>query len=291
MIPNRIIQKVRHIEIRTKGLVNDLFGGEYHSAFKGQGMTFSEVSEYYPGDDIRMIDWNVTARNNTPFVKIYEEERELTVYIMVDVSHSGGFGTVNQLKSDLAAEIAAVLGFSAIKNQDKVGLILFSSEVEKYISPQKNKSHILRLIREVLFHKSSKKGTAIRNAIDFLMNVSKRKAVVFLISDFIDNGFWSSLKLANKKHDLIGIRIYDPAEISLPDLGLIKMFDPENENEFWVDTSSKKEKKLSKKSISENCEKFNDNFKKNKFDVINISTNEDYVEPIMNFFNRRERRS
>ena len=291
MIPKRIIQKVKHIEIRTKGLVNDLFGGEYHSAFKGQGMTFSEVREYYPGDDIRMIDWNVTARNNTPFVKIYEEERELTVYIMVDVSHSGGFGTVSQLKSDLAAEIAAVLGFSAIKNQDKVGLILFSSEVEKYISPQKNKSHILRLIREVLFHKSSKKGTAIRNAIDFLMNVSKRKAVVFLISDFIDNGFWSSLKLANKKHDLIGIRIYDPAEISLPDLGLIKMFDPENENEFWVDTSSKKEKKLSKKSISENWEKFNDNCKKNKFDVINISTNEDYVEPIMNFFNRRERRS
>ena len=291
MIPKRIIQKVKHIEIRTKGLVNDLFGGEYHSAFKGQGMTFSEVREYYPGDDIRMIDWNVTARNNTPFVKIYEEERELTVYIMVDVSHYGGFGTVNQLKSDLAAEIAAVLGFSAIKNQDKVGLILFSSEVEKYISPQKNKSHILRLIREVLFHKSSKKGTAIRNAIDFLMNVSKRKAVVFLISDFIDNGFWSSLKLANKKHDLIGIRIYDPAEISLPDLGLIKVFDPENENEFWVDTSSKKEKKLSKKSISENWEKFNDNCKKNKFDVINISTNEDYVEPIMNFFNRRERRS
>ena len=291
MIPKRIIQKVKHIEIRTKGLVNDLFGGEYHSAFKGQGMTFSEVREYYPGDDIRMIDWNVTARNNTPFVKIYEEERELTVYIMVDVSHSGGFGTVSQLKSDLAAEIAAVLGFSAIKNQDKVGLILFSSEVEKYISPQKNKSHILRLIREVLFHKSSKKGTAIRNAIDFLMNVSKRKAVVFLISDFIDNGFWSSLKLANKKHDLIGIRIYDPAEISLPDLGLIKVFDPENENEFWVDTSSKKEKKLSKKSISENWEKFNDNCKKNKFDIINISTNEDYAEPIMNFFSRRERRS
>ena len=291
MIPKRIIQKVKHIEIRTKGLVNDLFGGEYHSAFKGQGMTFSEVREYYPGDDIRMIDWNVTARNNTPFVKIYEEERELTVYIMVDVSHSGGFGTVSQLKSDLAAEIAAVLGFSAIKNQDKVGLILFSSEVEKYISPQKNKSHILRLIREVLFHKSSKKGTAIRNAIDFLMNVSKRKAVVFLISDFIDNGFWSSLKLANKKHDLIGIRIYDPAEISLPDLGLIKMFDPENENEFWVDTSSKKEKKLSKKSISENWEKFNNICKKNKFDVINISTNADYVEPIMNFFNQRERRS
>jgi len=291
MIPKKIIQKVRHIEIRTKGLVNDLFGGEYHSAFKGQGMTFSEVREYYPGDDIRMIDWNVTARNNAPFIKIFEEERELTVYILVDVSSSGGFGTINQLKSDLAAEIAAVLGFSAIKNQDKVGLILFSSEVEKYISPQKNKSHILRVIREVLFHKSRKKGTSIQNAIDFLMNVSKRKAVVFLISDFLDDGYWKSLKLANKKHDLIGIRIYDPAEISLPDLGLIRVIDPETDDEFWVDTSSANERKFSEKAISEKWLNFYDNCKKNKFDVINIKTDQDYVEPIMNFFHRRERRS
>ena len=206
MIPKKILQKVKHIEIRTKGLVNDLFGGEYHSAFKGQGMTFSEVREYYPGDDIRMIDWNVTARNNAPYVKIFEEERELTVYILVDISSSGSFGTIDQLKSEMAAEIAAVLGFSAIKNQDKVGLILFSSEVEKFIAPQKNKSHILRLIREVLFYKSQKKGTSIQSALDYLMNVSKRKSVVFLISDFLDSKYWKSLKLVNKKHDLIGIR-------------------------------------------------------------------------------------
>lgn len=291
MIPKKILQKVKHIEIRTKGLVNDLFGGEYHSAFKGQGMTFSEVREYYPGDDIRMIDWNVTARNNAPYVKIFEEERELTVYILVDISSSGSFGTIDQLKSEMAAEIAAVLGFSAIKNQDKVGLILFSSEVEKFIAPQKNKSHILRLIREVLFYKSQKKGTSIQSALDYLMNVSKRKSVVFLISDFLDSKYWKSLKLVNKKHDLIGIRISDPAEKSIPNIGLFKGYDPESGDEFWIDTSSKKERKLLRKSISEKWDDFDKKCKKNKFSLLTVSTSEDYVEPIMNFFHRRERRS
>lgn len=291
MIPKKILQKVKHIEIRTKGLVNDLFGGEYHSAFKGQGMTFSEVREYYPGDDIRMIDWNVTARNNAPYVKIFEEERELTVYILVDISSSGSFGTINQLKSEMAAEIAAVLGFSAIKNQDKVGLILFSSEVEKFIVPQKNKSHILRLIREVLFYKSQKKGTSIQSALDYLMNVSKRKSVVFLISDFLDSKYWKSLKLVNKKHDLIGIRISDPAEKSIPNIGLFKGYDPESGDEFWIDTSSNKERKLLRKSISEKWDDFDKKCKKNKFSLLTVSTNQDYVEPIMNFFHRRERRS
>ena len=291
MIPKKILQKVKHIEIRTKGLVNDLFGGEYHSAFKGQGMTFSEVREYYPGDDIRMIDWNVTARNNAPYVKIFEEERELTVYILVDISSSGSFGTINQLKSEMAAEIAAVLGFSAIKNQDKVGLILFSSEVEKFIAPQKNKSHILRLIREVLFYKSQKKGTSIQSALDYLMNVSKRKSVVFLISDFLDSKYWKSLKLVNKKHDLIGIRISDPAEKSIPNIGLFKGYDPESGDEFWIDTSSNKERKLLRRSISEKWDDFDKKCKKNKFSLLTVSTNEDYVEPIMNFFHRRERRS
>ena len=291
MIPKKILQKVKHIEIRTKGLVNDLFGGEYHSAFKGQGMTFSEAREYYPGDDIRMIDWNVTARNNAPYVKIFEEERELTVYILVDISSSGSFGTIDQLKSEMAAEIAAVLGFSAIKNQDKVGLILFSSEVEKFIAPQKNKSHILRLIREVLFYKSQKKGTSIQSALDYLMNVSKRKSVVFLISDFLDSKYWKSLKLVNKKHDLIGIRISDPAEKSIPNIGLFKGYDPESGDEFWIDTSSNKERKLLRRSISEKWDDFDKKCKKNKFSLLTVSTNEDYVEPIMNFFHRRERRS
>ena len=290
MIPKEIIKKVRHIEIRTKGLVNDLFGGEYHSIFKGRGMTFSEVREYVAGDDIRMIDWNVTARNEAPFVKIFEEERELTVYLLVDVSQSGNFGTINQFKSELAAEIAAVLGFSAIKNQDKVGLILFSDEVEKYISPKKNKSHVLRVIREVLFNKPASSGTSIQAGIDFLMNVAKRKSVVFLISDFIDQGYWKSLKLANNKHDMIGIRISDPAEQLIPDIGLIKIQDPETNEKIWVDVSSNKDRENLSRSVNEKWDIFERECSRNQFDVINISTGKDYVNPLMNFFRKREKR-
>ena len=290
MIPKEIIKKVRHIEIRTKGLVNDLFGGEYHSIFKGRGMTFSEVREYVAGDDIRMIDWNVTARNDAPFVKIFEEERELTVYLLVDVSQSGNFGTINQFKSELAAEIAAVLGFSAIKNQDKVGLILFSDDVEKYIAPKKNKSHILRVIREVLFNKPASSGTSIQAGIDFLMNVAKRKSVVFLISDFIDQGYWKSLKLANNKHDMIGIRISDPAELLIPDIGLIKVQDPETNEKIWVDVSSNKDRENLSRSINEKWDIFERECSRNQFDVINISTEKDYVNPLMNFFQKREKR-
>ncbi|SVB98548.1 uncharacterized protein METZ01_LOCUS251402 [marine metagenome] len=290
MIPKEIIKKVRHIEIRTKGLVNDLFGGEYHSIFKGRGMTFSEVREYVAGDDIRMIDWNVTARNDAPFVKIFEEERELTVYLLVDVSQSGNFGTINQFKSELAAEIAAVLGFSAIKNQDKVGLILFSDDVEKYIAPKKNKSHILRVIREVLFNKPASSGTSIQAGIDFLMNVAKRKSVVFLISDFIDQGYWKSLKLANNKHDMIGIRISDPAELLIPDIGLIKVQDPETNEKIWVDVSSNKDRENLSRSVQEKWDIFERECSRNQFDVINISTEKDYVNPLMNFFRKREKR-
>jgi len=290
MIPKEIIKKVRHIEIRTKGLVNDLFGGEYHSIFKGRGMTFSEVREYVAGDDIRMIDWNVTARNDAPFVKIFEEERELTVYLLVDVSQSGNFGTINQFKSELAAELAAVLGFSAIKNQDKVGLILFSDDVEKYIAPKKNKSHILRVIREVLFNKPASSGTSIQAGIDFLMNVAKRKSVVFLISDFIDQGYWKSLKLANNKHDMIGIRISDPAELLIPDIGLIKVQDPETNEKIWVDVSSNKDRENLSRSVNEKWDIFERECSRNQFDVINISTGKDYVNPLMNFFRKREKR-
>ena len=290
MIPKEIIKKVRHIEIRTKGLVNDLFGGEYHSIFKGRGMTFSEVREYVSGDDIRMIDWNVTARNNTPYVKIFEEERELTVYLLVDVSQSGNFGTVNQFKSELAAEIAAVLGFSAIKNQDKVGLILFSDEVEKYIVPKKNKSHILRVIREVLFNKPRNSGTSIQAGIDFLLNVAKRKSVVFLISDFLDKSYWKSLKLANNKHDMIGIRISDPAEELIPNMGLIKIEDPETKEKVWVDISSKKDRVRHLSTIQKKWNDFQEECNRNQFDVIYVSTERDYVEPLMEFFRKREKR-
>ena len=291
MIPKEILKKVRQIEIRTKGLVNDLFGGEYHSVFKGRGMTFSEVREYYPGDDIRMIDWNVTARSNTPFIKIFEEERELTVYLLVDISRSGHFGTTNQFKSELAAEIAAVLGFSAIKNKDKVGLILFSDHVEKYIIPKKDKSHILRVVREVLFNEPQARETSIKSGLDFLMNVAKRKSVVFLISDFLDNQFWKSLKLANRKHDMIGIRISDQAEENIPNLGLVKIQDTENQSEFWADMSSNQHREQLSKKINEKWNNFQNECLSNQFDVINVKTNMDYVEPLMNYFNKREKRN
>ena len=290
MIPKEILQKVRHIEIRTKGLVNDLFGGEYHSVFKGRGMTFSEVREYIPGDDIRMIDWNVTARCNTPFIKILEEERELTVYLLVDVSRSGHFGTVDHFKSELAAEIAAVLGFSAVKNKDKVGLILFSDHVEKYIPPKKDRSHILRVVREVLFHQPEGTGTSLQSGLDFLMNVAKRKAVVFLISDFLDEGYWKSLKLANRKHDMIGIRIADPAEKNLPDMGLIKVHDSETGDMFWADLSSTEERNAFSQSITNKWKAFENECGHSRLDVINVGTDSDFVEPLMTYFQRREKR-
>ena len=291
MIPKEILKKVRQIEIRTKSLVNDLFGGEYHSVFKGRGMTFSEVREYSPGDDIRMIDWNVTARSNSPFIKIFEEERELTVYLLVDISRSGHFGTTNQFKSELAAEIAAVLGFSAIKNKDKVGLILFSDHVEKYIIPKKDKSHILRVVREVLFNEPQARKTSLKSGLDFLMNVAKRKSVVFLISDFLDNQFWKSLKLANRKHDMIGIRISDYAEENIPNFGLVKVQDTESQSEFWADMSSNEHREILSKNINEKWNNFQNKCLSNQFDVINVKTNTDYVEPLMTYFNKREKRN
>ena len=290
MIPKEIIQKVRRIEIRTRGLVNDLFGGEYHSVFKGRGMSFSEVRKYQPGDDISLIDWNVTARSNAPYIKIFEEERELTVYLIVDMSRSGNFGTLRRFKNEIAAEIAAVLGFSAIKNNDKVGLILFSDRIEKYVVPKKGKSHVLRVIRELLYHRPERRGTAIQIALDFLLKVAKRRSVVFLISDYMDEGYWKSLKVANRKHDLIGIQMNDVAESDIPDLGLLKVHDPETNEKFWIDTSSKEERLLFKKEQEEKRIKFNKECGRIKFDLIQISTTGDYVEPLMNYFKRREKR-
>jgi len=290
MIPQEIISKIRRIEIRTKGLVNDLFGGEYHSVFKGRGMMFSEVREYQPGDDIRLIDWNVSARVGTPFIKIFEEERELTVYMVVDVSGSGQYGTVEKMKMELGTEIAAVLGFSAIKNNDKVGVLLFSSEVEKYIPPKKGKSHILRVIRELLYYKPKFRGTSINSALDFLLKVAKRRSVVFLISDFVDSNYWTSLKMVNKKHDIIGVRLYDPSEAELPDLGLVKVIDPESEKEFWINTSRYQDRIDYNNTFNNRISELQSQCKKIKFDLISISTQEDYVEPLMDFFRRREKR-
>ncbi len=291
MIPQEILKKVRHIEIRTKGLVNDLFGGEYHSVFKGRGMTFSEVREYQPGDDIRLIDWNVTARCGSPFVKVFEEERELTVYLMVDISRSGHFGTHLQFKSELAVEIAAVLGFSAIKNNDKVGLILFSDEVEQYIAPKKGKSHVLRVVRELLYHQPRGKGTSLKTALDFLLHIAKRRSVVFLLSDFMDDGYWSSLKIANRKHDIIGLQMNDPFELAIPDIGLVKVHDPETEESTWIDTSSVTERKRFEESVRDERDTFKRECDRIGFDLIHISTDKDYIEPIMTYFKRREKRN
>ena len=290
MIPKQILKKVKQVEIRTRGLVNDLFGGEYHSVFKGRGMAFSEVREYQPGDDIRLIDWNVTARNGAPFIKVFEEERELTVYLLVDISKSGEFGSQNQLKQEFGAEIASVLGFSAIKNNDKVGLILFSNEVEKYVVPKKGKSHVLRVIRELLYTAPKNKGTSLKNALDYLLKVAKRKSVVFLISDFIDDKYWSSLKIANRKHDLIGIRLFDPAEKLFPDLGVLKVKDPESGSSFWIDTSSKREMEKLESKIQSDFDAFQNKAKKIGFDIISLATDKDFVEPLISLFRKRDKR-
>ena len=287
MIPKEIFKKVRNVEIRTKGLVNDLFGGKYQSIFKGQGMTFSEVREYSAGDDIRMIDWNVTARNNGPFIKILEEERELTVYLLVDISASGDFGSINRLKSDIISEVAAILSFSAVKNKDKVGLILFTEEVEKFIPPEKSRSHVLRVIREIIFHKPISFKTDISKALNFLMQVSKRRSIVFVISDFIDKGFWKPLKIINKKHDLIGIKISDPAELNFPNIGLFKIFDEENNQEHWINSSSKVMRDSLSIRSKNDLTKFRNKCKKNNFDLIEIDTVEDYVGPLINYFKKR----
>tara|TARA_B100000941_G_scaffold290259_1_gene271766 strand:+ start:277 stop:1152 length:876 start_codon:yes stop_codon:yes gene_type:complete len=290
MISKQILKKVKQIEIRTRGLVNNLFGGEYHSVFKGRGMTFSEVREYHSGEDIRLIDWNVTARTGIPFIKIFEEERELTVNILVDVSKSGNFGSGKHLKKEYATHIAAVLGFSAIKNNDKVGLILFSDKIEKFIPPKKGKSHILRIIRELLHTKSTSKGTSLKVALDFLLRVNKRKSVTFLISDFIDEKYWSSLKIVNRKHDLVAIHLYDPVEIQFPNIGLVKVEDNETGIAYWIDTSSRKNMNLLNQKIEESNRNIIKKAQKIGLDLISISTEKDFIEPLISLFRLREKR-
>ena len=287
MLPREILKKVKRIEIRTRGLVDSFFGGEYHSSFKGRGMTFSEVREYQPGDDVRLIDWNVTARSGHPFIKVFEEERELTVFLLVDISSSGSFGSENHLKKTVGAEIASVLGFSAIKNNDKVGLILFSNDIVKYIPPKKGKSHVLRVIRELLYTNSKGKGTSIGNALDFVMKVSKRKSVVFLLSDFIDENYWDSLKIVNRKHDFVGIKIFDPFEVNFPNVGMLKAEDPETGSVFWIDTSNYSDLKKMNDSNRKKVDSFLKRTKKSGIDIVSISTSNDYIEPLMKFFKKR----
>ena len=288
-----ILKKVRQIEIRTKNIVNDFFGGDYHSNFKGRGMTFSEVREYVPGDDVRSIDWNVTARTGKPHIKIFEEERELSVLILIDVSSSGVFGSKKDLKIDLGVEIAAMLSFSAIKNNDKVGLALFSDKIEKYIPPKKGKKHVLRLITDIVNHdfENSNKRTSIKTAIDFANKISKRKSVIFLISDFIDDNFWNELKFLNFKNDVIGLQIYDSYERNFPNLGIINIHDSETGENTWIDTTSKKIRDKFQKNSIEKLNSFSKKCKNIGFDLIQISTDDDYIKFLMQFFRSRANRS
>ena len=288
-----ILKKVRQIEIRTKNVVNDFFGGDYHSNFKGRGMTFSEVREYVPGDDVRSIDWNVTARTGKPHIKIFEEERELSVLILIDVSSSGVFGSKKDLKIDLGVEIAAMLSFSAIKNNDKVGLALFSDKIEKYIPPKKGKKHVLRLITDIVNHdfENSNKRTSIKTAIDFANKISKRKRVIFLISDFIDDNFWNELKFLNFKHDVVGLQIYDSYERNFPNVGLINIHDSETGENTWIDTTSKKNRDKFQKNSDEKLDKFSMKCKNIGFDLLQINTDDDYIKFLMQFFRSRAKRS
>lgn len=283
-----LLKKVRKIEIKTKGLSNQIFSGEYHSAFKGRGMAFSEVREYAPGDDVRTIDWNVTARLRTPYVKVFEEERELSVMILVDVSASGKFGTQKQFKQDLITELCAVIAFSATQNNDKIGVIFFSDKIEKFIPPKKGKSHILRIIRELINIEPIQTGTNIEMALKYLTNIIKKKSIVFLISDFYDTHNYSdAMKVANRKHDLVALRINDKHEATLPDVGLVKLKDNETGKYMWLDTSNK----AIRKQLQVNHLKFEaelkEIFNKSGVDYTTIFTDEGYIKPLMNLFKKR----
>lgn len=287
MISKEVLKKIRKLEIQTKGLVNTLSGGEYQSAFKGRGMEFSEVRAYSYGDDIRQIDWNVTARTGDPYIKIFEEEREQTLMLCVDISPSGMFGSSDQNKMDLAIEVCAVMAFSAIRNSDKVGLVLFSDHVEKVVPPKKGRTHVLRLIREMYATKPTGKSTNIADALSYVNRLLDRKAIVVLASDFQDSSFEKQLRITNRKHDLVAIKINDDFELELPNLGLIPLRDAESGKEVLVDTSSSKVRQAYQMRRKTQREKLAEIFLRMKIDTVNIHTNKSYVKPLMNFFQAR----
>ena len=283
-----LLKRVRQIEIKTRGLSNNIFAGQYHSAFKGKGMSFSEVREYQYGDDVRDIDWNVTARYNKPFVKVFEEERELTVMLLIDVSNSLDFGTVKQLKKDMVTEIAATLAFSAIQNNDKIGVIFFSDRIEKFIPPKKGRKHILYIIRELLDFKPESKRTDIKIAVEYLTNVIKKRCTTFMISDFIDeNDFRNALTIANRKHDIVAIQVYDRRMAELPDVGLMKVRDAETGHEQWIDTSSRALRRAHNDWWIHRQGVLNETFTKSNVDSVSIRTDQDYVKSLLNLFAKR----
>ena len=290
MLTKELLKQVRQIEIRTKGLVNQVFSGEYHSVFKGRGMEFSEVREYQFGDDIRNIDWNVTARFGHPFIKVFEEERELTVMLMVDISGSLMFGSVSKTKQRVAAELSAILAFSALKNNDKVGLILFTDKIEKFVPPRKGNKHVLRIIREVLSFEPEGNSTDIKSALEFMNNAIKKRSIVFLLSDFLDNGYEKILKVVGRKHDLIGVVLDDRRENEIPSIGLIKFTDAETGTERWLDTSSQRVRQTMKQTRQKEISQRDSLFLMSRLDKIYVQTGEDYIKPLVQFFRLRERR-
>ena len=288
MDATELLKKVRQIEIKTRGLSQNIFAGEYHSAFKGRGMTFSEVREYQYGDDIRDIDWNVTARHNRPYVKVYEEERELTVVLLVDVSGSGNFGAVGSIKRDQIAEIAGTLAFSADQNNDKIGVIFFSNKIEKFIPPKKGRKHVLLILRELLDFKPDNNGTNIEFALKFLTDALKKRCTTFMISDFIDdNDYTKAMTIAGKKHDLTAVQVYDKRDASMPNVGLVKFYDSETQTEKWVNTGSAKVRKAYDRWWYERQLTMSERMRKCNVDFTSIATDEDYVKALMALFKRR----
>ncbi len=290
MIPKDILKKVKRIEIQTRGLVNDVFSGEYHSVFKGRGMEFSEVREYQFGDDIRSIDWNVSARMGHPFVKVFEEERELTVMLVVDVSSSGNFGTVEQMKGQIAIEICALLAFSAIKNNDKVGLIIFTDRIEKFVPPKKGKSHVLRVLRELLYHEPEGKGTDISMALEYLSRVATRRAVVFLVSDFISEDYRKAMQIANRRHDLVAITITDPRERELANVGLMELEDAETGEVILLDTTDGETRRMFSTEFTAAKDTRDKLLRSMNVDTIDIGTDGSYIDPLIRFFRMRAKR-
>ncbi len=290
MLTKELLKQVRQIEIRTKGLVNHVFSGEYHSVFKGRGMEFSEVREYQFGDDIRNIDWNVTARFGHPYIKIFEEERELTVILMVDLSGSLIFGSIDKTKQQIAAELSAVLAFSALKNNDKVGLILFTDKIEKFVPPRKGRKHVLRIIREVLSFAPEGKSTNMKSALEYMNNAIKKRSIVFLLSDFMDAGYDKILRIVGRRHDLIGVVLNDKREDEIPEMGLVKFVDAETGSERWIDTSDKKTRSRFKEVREQNIANRKSLFLSSRLDSIEIQTGQNYLKPLVQFFKMRERR-
>jgi len=290
MLTKELLKQVRQIEIRTKGIVNEIFSGEYHSVFKGRGMEFSEVREYQIGDDIRSIDWNVSARFGHPYVKVFEEERELTLMLLVDLSGSLVFGSIDKTKQQIAAELTAILAFSALKNNDKVGLILFTDEIEKFVPPRKGKSHVLRIIREILSFEPQGNRTDIKRALEYFNLSVKKKSIVFLISDFIDDGYEKIIRIVSKKHDLINIHLEDPREREIIKAGLIKFRDAETQEIRYLDTSNKIVQEHFKNRLIERENLQNELFKKSRVDTVKINTASSYVRPLIDFFKLREKR-